>query len=126
MEVLGLWMLVVLTALLLLGCPVALAIGATALFFGWWQFGLEIFKLLPLRVWGLMTNLTLIAVPLFVFMGLVLERSGIADELLDTMSRMFGRLRGGLAISVVIVGALWSQWGYWPFRRCSDTTILRS
>ncbi len=106
MEVLGLWMLVVLTGLLLLGCPVALAIGATALFFGWWQFGLEIFKLLPLRVWGLMTNLTLIAVPLFVFMGLVLERSGIADELLDTMSRMFGRLRGGLAISVVIVGAL--------------------
>ncbi|MCS6937430.1 MAG: TRAP transporter large permease subunit [Candidatus Bipolaricaulota bacterium] len=106
MEVLGIWMLVTLTVLLLLGCPVALAIGATALFFGWMQFGLDIFKLLPLRVWGLMTNLTLIAVPLFVFMGLVLERSGIADELLDTMSRMFGRLRGGLAISVVIVGAL--------------------
>ncbi|MCI2431953.1 TRAP transporter large permease subunit [Candidatus Acetothermia bacterium] len=106
MEVLGIWMLVALTVLLLLGSPVALAIGATALFFGWFQFGLDIFKLLPLRIWGLMTNLTLIAVPLFVFMGLVLERSGIADELLDTMSRIFGRLRGGLAISVVLVGAL--------------------
>ncbi len=106
MEVLGIWMLVALTVLLLLGAPVALAIGATALFFGWLGFGLDIFKLLPLRVWGLMTNLTLIAVPLFVFMGLVLERSGIADELLETMSRMFGRLRGGMAISVVIVGAL--------------------
>jgi tripartite ATP-independent transporter DctM subunit len=106
MEVLSIVMLVTLTGLLLLGVPVAWAVGTTALFFGFFQFGLDIFKLLPLRVWGLMTNLTLIAVPLFVFMGLVLERSGIADDLLDAMGRMFGRLRGGLAISVVIVGAL--------------------
>ena len=53
-----------------------------------------------------MTNVTLIAVPLFVFMGVMLERSGLAEELLDTMGLLFGRLRGGLAISVIVVGAL--------------------
>jgi len=61
---------------------------------------------LPLRIWGIMTNFTLLAVPLFVFMGVMLEKSGIAEELLDTMGRLFGKVRGGLAISVVVVGAL--------------------
>lgn len=106
MEYLSLWMLVALTVLLLLGTPVAFAIGSTAIFFGLIGFGLDLFSLLPLRVWGLMTNMTLIAVPLFILMGLVLERSGIADELLENMTVMFGPLRGGLAISVIIVGAL--------------------
>jgi tripartite ATP-independent transporter DctM subunit len=103
---LSLWMLVALTVLLLLGFPVALAIGATAFFFGWLGHGLGLFALLPLRVWGQMVNQTLVAVPLFVFMGLVLERSGIADELLEALTRLFGPMRGGLAISVIIVGAL--------------------
>lgn len=106
MEFLSIWMLLSLTILLLLGSPVALAIGATAIFFGLVGFGLDLFSLLPLRIWGLMTNITLIAVPLFVLMGLILERSGIADELLENMTVMFGSLRGGLAISVIIVGAL--------------------
>lgn len=106
MEYLSIWMLLSLTILLLLGAPVALAIGSTAIFFGLVGFGLDLFSLLPLRLWGLMTNMTLIAVPLFVLMGLILERSGIADELLENMTVMFGPLRGGLAISVIIVGAL--------------------
>jgi tripartite ATP-independent transporter DctM subunit len=106
MESFSLWMLAVLTALLLLGFPVALSIGATAFFFGWLASGLQLFSLLPLRVWGQMTNMTLVAVPLFVFMGLVLERSGIADELLEALTRMFGPIRGGMAISVVLVGAM--------------------
>ena len=106
MESFSLWMLAALTALLLLGFPVALAIGATAFFFGWLAAGLQLFSLLPLRVWGQMTNMTLVAVPLFVFMGLVLERSGIADELLEALTRMFGPVRGGMAISVVLVGAM--------------------
>ena len=59
-----------------------------------------------MRIWGRMTNVTLIAVPLFVFMGVMLERSGLAEDLLNTMGLLFGRIRGGLAISVVVVGAL--------------------
>ncbi|MBW2470162.1 MAG: TRAP transporter large permease subunit, partial [Deltaproteobacteria bacterium] len=78
----------------------------TALTFGLIGFGWDFFNLLPLRIWGRMTNVTLAAVPLFVFMGVMLERSGLAEELLDTMGLLFGRLRGGLAISVVVVGAL--------------------
>ncbi len=103
---LSLWMLLALTVLLLLGFPVALAIGATAFFFGWLGHGFGLFALLPLRVWGQMVNQTLVAVPLFVFMGLVLERSGIADELLEALTRLFGPMRGGLGISVILVGAL--------------------
>jgi tripartite ATP-independent transporter DctM subunit len=107
MEFLTLAMLTALTALLLIGVPVGVAIGATALCFGWLSGNLSLFELLPVRIWGqYMSNLTLIAVPLFVFMGLMLERSGIADQLLETMTRLFGSFRGGLAISVVLVGAV--------------------
>ena len=100
------WMFVFLFGLLLIGYPVAFTIGALALLFGWMGFGLPFFNLLPLRIWGVMTNFTLVAVPLFVFMGVTLERSGLAEELLDTMAVLFGRLRGGLSISVTVVGAL--------------------
>jgi tripartite ATP-independent transporter DctM subunit len=106
MDFLPGWMFVFLFGLLMIGYPVAFTIGALALFFGWLGFGLQFFNLLPLRIWGVMTNFTLVAVPLFVFMGVTLERSGLAEELLDTMAFLFGRLRGGLAISVTVVGAL--------------------
>jgi tripartite ATP-independent transporter DctM subunit len=69
-------------------------------------FGWSFFNLLPLRIWGVMGNVTLMAVPLFVFMGVMLERSGMAEDLLDTMGMLFARMRGGLAVSVVVVGAL--------------------
>ena len=106
MDYLPAWMFVVLFAMLTLGFPVAFTIGALAIVFGLLGFGLTFFNLLPLRIWGVMQNFTLTAVPLFVFMGAVLERSGLAEELLETMALLFGKLRGGLAISVVIVGAL--------------------
>ncbi len=99
-------MFLVLFVVLLLGYPVAFTLGGTALVFGYIGFGFDFFNLLPLRIWGVVTNFTLIAVPLFVYMGVMLERSGLAEELLETMGLLFGRLRGGLAISVVAVGAL--------------------
>ncbi len=106
MEYLPGWMFLALTILLMAGFPVTFTLMGTALCFGLIGFGWSFFNLLPLRIWGVMTNVTLIAVPLFVFMGVMLERSGLAEDLLDTMGLLFGRLRGGIAISVVVVGAL--------------------
>jgi tripartite ATP-independent transporter DctM subunit len=106
MEYLAGWMFLALTILLMIGFPVTFTLLGTALVFGLIGFGWDFFNLLPLRIWGRMTNVTLIAVPLFVFMGVMLERSGLAEALLDTMGILFGRMRGGLAISVVVVGAL--------------------
>jgi tripartite ATP-independent transporter DctM subunit len=106
MEYLPAWMFLALTILLMAGFPVTFTLMGTAMCFGLIGFGWSFFNLLPLRIWGVMTNVTLIAVPLFVFMGVMLERSGLAEELLDTMGLLFGRLRGGLALSVVVVGAL--------------------
>lgn len=106
MEYWALAMFAVLFLLLLAGYPVAFTLGAIALAFGSIFLGMGFFELLPFRIWGIMTNFTLLAVPLFVFMGVLLEKSGIAEELLDTMGRLFGKVRGGLAISVVVVGAL--------------------
>ena len=106
MEYLPAWMFLALTILLMAGFPVTFTLLGTALVFGVIGFGFSFFNLLPLRIWGVMTNVTLIAVPLFVFMGVMLERSGLAEELLDTMGLLFGRLRGGVAMSVVVVGAL--------------------
>ncbi|MFQ5848992.1 MAG: TRAP transporter large permease subunit [Candidatus Binatia bacterium] len=99
-------MFLVFTILVLAGYPIAFTIGGTALAFGLYTFGISFFDLLPLRVWGVMTNFTLIAVPLFIFMGVTLERSGLAEALLETMGQVFGRFPGGLAVSVVVVGAL--------------------
>ncbi len=106
MEYLPAWMFLALTILLMIGFPVTFTLMGTALCFGLIGFGWSFFNLLPLRIWGVMRNVTLMAVPLFVFMGVMLERSGLAEDLLDTMGLLFGRLRGGIAISVVIVGAL--------------------
>ncbi len=106
MDYLAAWMFLALTILLMAGFPVTFTLLGTSLVFGLIGFGWDFFNLLPLRIWGRMTNVTLAAVPLFVFMGVMLERSGLAEELLDTMGLLFGRLKGGLAISVVVVGAL--------------------
>ena len=100
------WLFVCATGLLLLGFPVAFTLLGTSLVFGLAGFGLDFFNLLPLRIWGVMTNFTLTAVPLFIFMGMTMERSGIATRLIESMGLMFGRVRGGMAISVILVGAL--------------------
>jgi tripartite ATP-independent transporter DctM subunit len=105
-ELLPVYMFAAFTLLILVGYPVAFTIAGTAFAFGLYAFGLDFFNLLPLRVWGVMTNFTLTAVPLFVFMGVTLERSGLAEDLLETMGFVFGRIPGGIAISVVVVGTL--------------------
>src|SRR6478672_11209081 len=96
---------------LLLGFPVAFSLGACGLFFGF--VGIELGPLpeslmqaMPLRIYGVMSNDTLLAIPFFTFMGLVLERSGMAEDLLDTIGQLFGTVRGGLAYAVIFVGAL--------------------
>jgi tripartite ATP-independent transporter DctM subunit len=112
MEVwLPLLMFLAVCGVLLLGYPVAFSLGGTALAFAWlgglggW-FDDAFLQALPNRLYGIMTNETLIAVPLFVFMGVMLERSRVAENLLDTMASLFGPLRGGLGISVTVVGML--------------------
>jgi tripartite ATP-independent transporter DctM subunit len=96
---------------LLLGFPVAFSLGAVGIFFGLLGIHLglldtSLLQALPERVFGVMSNDTLLAVPFFTFMGLILERSGMAEDLLDTIGQLFGPLRGGLAYAVVFVGAL--------------------
>ena len=104
-------MFAALVVFLLLGYPVAFALAANGIFFGLLgiQLGLlepSLFQALPERLWGVMANDTLLAVPFFTFMGLILERSGMAEDLLDTIGQLFGPLRGGLAFAVIFVGAL--------------------
>ena len=104
-------MFAALVVFLLLGYPVAFALGAVGLAFGWLgvELGLlhpALFQALPERIFGIMSNDTLLAVPFFTFMGLVLERSGMAEDLLDTIGQLFGPVRGGLAYAVIFVGAL--------------------
>ncbi|MCG8379207.1 MAG: TRAP transporter large permease subunit, partial [Proteobacteria bacterium] len=93
-------MFLTLMVLLLLGYPVAFTLGAVALIYGGLFLGFDFFILLPLKIWGIMTNFTLLAVPLFVFMGVVLDRSGLAEDLLETMGKLCGKLNGGLALSI--------------------------
>ncbi|MFM9902192.1 MAG: TRAP transporter large permease subunit [Polaromonas sp.] len=96
---------------LLMGFPVAFSLGACGLFFGF--IGVELgvlpealLQALPLRIFGIMQNDTLLAIPFFTLMGLILERSGMAEDLLDTIGQLFGPVRGGLALAVILVGAL--------------------
>jgi TRAP-type mannitol/chloroaromatic compound transport system permease large subunit len=100
-----------LLVLLMTGFPVAFALAATGLGFGW--LGIELglfpavlFQALPLRIFGIMQNDTLLAIPFFTFMGIILQKSGMAEDLLETVGQIFGPLRGGVAIAVILVGAL--------------------
>ena len=91
-----------LLVMLLTGFPVAFALAATGLGFGWLgmelgMFPAALFQALPLRIFGIMQNDTLLAIPFFTFMGLILERSGMAEDLLDTIGQLFGPVRGGLS-----------------------------
>lgn len=110
-EIYPLLMFGVAIGILLLGYPVAFSLAGTSILFAFLGTYLDVFDLsflgaLPERIFGVMGNQTLIAIPLFVFMGVMLERSKISEELLDTMGMLFGKVRGGLGISVCIVGAL--------------------
>jgi tripartite ATP-independent transporter DctM subunit len=99
-------MFLVCLAMLAMGFPVAFTFGGVALFFGLYSEGLQLFLMTAERMHSIMTNITLMAVPLFIFMGLILEKSGIAEKMLESMGSLFGRIRGGLAVSTVVVGML--------------------
>ncbi|MDC3078538.1 TRAP transporter large permease subunit [SAR86 cluster bacterium] len=110
-EYIPLILFVVMCASLLLGFPVAFTLGGVSLIFAglgsiFGIFDLYLLETIPNRLFGIMTNSTLVAVPLFVFMGVILEKSKIAEKLLESMSEIFGNLKSGLGISVIIVGTL--------------------
>lgn len=92
--------------LLLFGFPVAFTFGGVALLFGVFSQGAEIFAFMPFRIYSIMENTVLMAIPLFIFMGIVLQRTKLAEQLLESMGKLFGGVRGGLAISTILVGAL--------------------
>src|SRR6476659_430044 len=110
-ELLAMLMVVSVCGLLMAGYPVALTLGGVSLAFAGaghalGAMDLSLLGALPQRIFGVMTNAVLLAIPLFIFMGVMLERSRIAEDLLETMGRLFGALPGGLGISVVLVGVL--------------------
>ncbi|MCO4785708.1 TRAP transporter large permease [Marinomonas gallaica] len=110
-EFLPLWLFAVVCVFLLFGYPVAFSLGGTALLFAaggamFGTFDAVFLEALPNRLFGIVRNETLIAVPLFVFMGVLLEKSKLAERLLDSMAMLFGTMRGGLGISVILVGML--------------------
>lgn len=102
----GIIMFFVALLMLLVGFPVAYIFGGVALIFGVFAEGLEIFAFMPFRIQSIMENTTMMAVPLFIFMGIVLQKTRLAEQLLESMGQLFGPVRGGLAISTVLVGAL--------------------
>ncbi len=101
-------MFVIVLILLLIGIPVAFVFGTVSIVFAFLvpDIGVDVFSVLPFRIYGIMSNTTLMAVPLFIAMGLVLEKSKMAERLLVSMSALFRDIRGGLAVSVVVVGAM--------------------
>ena len=110
-ETLAVAMVLTVCALLLFGYPVAFTLAGVSLGFAGLGAALGIMNLallgaLPARIFGIMTNDVLLAIPLFIFMGVMLERSRVAEELLETMGRLFARLPGGLGVSVILVGVL--------------------
>ena len=102
----GIYMFFAALFLLLLGFPVAFTFGGAALIFGVYAEGPDMFAFMPYRIYSIMENTVLMAIPLFIFMGIVLQKTKLAEQLLESMGRLFGRVRGGLAISTILVGAL--------------------
>jgi len=105
-EILAILMLVAFFGLLMLGVPVALTLATTGFVFGFLGFGTGLFNLLPARIYGVVANYQWLAIPLFVFMGVMLEKSRLADDLLDVVGHIAGGLRGGMAIGIIMVGVL--------------------
>ena len=111
MEIVPLLLLIIVCASLLVGFPVALTLAGVSIIFALiciplGIFDPTIFKSIPIRIFGIMNNVTLLAVPLFIFMGTILEKSGIAAKMLENMAKAFRGIKGGLSISIIIVGAL--------------------
>jgi len=105
-ESLAIGMVVALFGLILGGIPVPFALAASGIVFGLAGFGLDLFNLLPLRLFGVATNYSLLAIPLFVFMGVLLEKSRMAERMLDVIGHLAGKRAGGMAMAIVLVGVL--------------------
>lgn len=102
----GILMFITALLLLLFGFPVAFTFGGIALIFGVLSEGVQIFAFMPFRIQSIMENSVLMAVPLFIFMGIMLQKTNLAEQLLESMAKLFGKLSGGLAISTILVGTL--------------------
>jgi tripartite ATP-independent transporter DctM subunit len=105
-ELLGILMLAAFFGLLMLGIPVGLTLATTGFVFGWLGFGAFLFNLLPARIFGVVSNYTMLAIPLFVFMGVMLEKSRLAEDLMDVLALAMGKLRGGMGLAIILVGVL--------------------
>ncbi|MBI1422252.1 MAG: TRAP transporter large permease subunit [Gammaproteobacteria bacterium] len=105
-ETLSVLMVIALFALILFGIPVPFALAVSGIVFGLIGFGTDLFNLLPLRIFGVVTNYTMLAIPLFVFMGVLLEKSRLAERMLDVIGHLAGRRAGGMAFAIVLVGVL--------------------
>ncbi|MEP0337467.1 MAG: TRAP transporter large permease subunit [Alphaproteobacteria bacterium] len=106
MELLAIGMIGGFFGLLVIGIPVAISLAVSGLLFGYLGFGTSLFGLLPGRIHGVVTNYTLLALPLFIFMGVMLEKSRMAEDLIDVIGHAMGRVRGGMGLAIVIVGVL--------------------
>jgi tripartite ATP-independent transporter DctM subunit len=102
----GIIMFVVALLMLLTGFPVAFVFGGVALVFGIFSEGLDLFAFMPYRIMSIMENSVMMAVPMFIFMGNVLQKTRLAEQLLEAMGELFGRIRGGVAVSTILVGTL--------------------
>ncbi|PWR03009.1 C4-dicarboxylate ABC transporter [Meridianimarinicoccus roseus] len=105
-EILALCMIGAFFVLLIAGIPVAVCLGVTGFVFGYFGFGPMLFTLMPARIFGVVTNYTLLALPLFIFMGIMLEKSRMAEDLLEVIGLAMGGLRGGMALAIILVGVL--------------------
>ena len=105
-EMLALLMIAGFFVLIVTGIPVAISLAVSGFVFGYLGFGIGLFNLVPARIYGVVTNYTLLALPLFIFMGVMLEKSKLAEDLLDTIGFAMGGLRGGMALAIVLVGVL--------------------
>lgn len=101
----GIVLFITALCLLFIGYPIAFTFAGISLIFGWFALGPDLFAFMPFRVMSIMQNTILMAVPMFIFMGIVLQKSKLAERLLESMAILFGEMRGGLAISTIIVGA---------------------
>jgi len=105
-DLLAIAMVAAFFVLLIGGIPVGIAIATSGFVFGWLGFGPVLFNLLPSRIYGVVTNYTFMAIPLFVFMGVMLEKSRLAEELIDIIGHLFGRVAGGMGVAIILVGVL--------------------
>lgn len=105
-EWLAIGMIAAFFVLLVVGLPVGIAIASSAFVFGYIGFGESLFSLLPSRIYGVVTNYTFMAIPLFVFMGVMLEKSRLAEELIDVVGHLFGRVAGGMGVAIISIGVL--------------------